>query len=114
MAVIPQDITDELAKAMNLKETSGALIGDVTKGGPADKSGMKRGDIIISFDGKQVENSSQLRNMVADTKPGTEVPVIVLRDSKKVELDVTLGTRPQLQLIKVMIPGNPTLMRNWV
>ncbi len=95
LAVVPQDITNELAKALNLKETSGALIGDVLKDGPADKAGIKRGDIIISFNDVKVENSTQLRNLVADLKPGTEVPVVLLRNKNEVELNVTLGKRPE-------------------
>jgi serine protease Do len=94
LAVVPQDITEDLAKALNLNETSGALIGDVTKDGPADKAGMKRGDIIKSFNGIEVDNSAQLRNIVSDTEPGTEVPLIVQRKNEKIELNVTLGTRP--------------------
>lgn len=95
LAVIPQDITDDLAKALDLKNTEGALIGDVTKDGPADKAGIERGDIIISFNGVKVKDSSQLRNMVADLKPGTKVPVVVLRENKELELDVILGKRPE-------------------
>jgi serine protease Do len=94
LGVVPQDITNDLAKAMNLEVTNGALVGDVFKDGPAEKAGIKRGDIIISFNDVKIENSTHLRNLVADLNPGTEVPVVLLRNNKKVELNVTLGIRP--------------------
>jgi serine protease Do len=94
LAVVPQDITDDLAKALDLDETNGALIGDVVKDGPADKAGMKRGDIVLTYNGKKVKDSAQLRNMVSETEPGTKVPVTVLRDGDKIDMDITLGERP--------------------
>ncbi len=95
LAIIPQDITDNLAKAMDLKTNEGVLVGDVVKDGPADKAGMKTGDIILKYDGKKIENSVQLRNMVAESKPNTEVDITILRNNDKKDLEVMLGKRPE-------------------
>jgi len=95
IGLIPQDINDDLAKALKLSGTEGVLVGDVDRAGPADKGGIRRGDVIVDFDGKKVENSTQLRNMAAQSKPGMPVKIGLLRDGKKMEVTVTLGERPK-------------------
>ncbi|MBN1272547.1 MAG: DegQ family serine endoprotease [Candidatus Aminicenantes bacterium] len=95
VGLVPQDINEDLAKALNLSDTMGVLVGDVDRGGPADKAGIKRGDVILEFDGKKVENSTALRNVAALDKPGTAVKVGLIRDGKKMEVTVTLGERPR-------------------
>jgi serine protease Do len=94
LGLLPQDIDDNLAKALKLKTTKGSLVGDVTSGGPADKVGIKRGDIITKFNGKDVENSVDLRNLVAQASPGSSARVTILRDGKEIEFTVVLGERP--------------------
>jgi serine protease Do len=94
LGLVPQDIDDNLAKALNLKSTKGSLVGDVSSDGPADKAGIKRGDIITSFNDKEIEDSQKLREIVAETKPGSTVPVAILRDGKGLVLNVTLAERP--------------------
>ncbi|NOY88661.1 MAG: DegQ family serine endoprotease [FCB group bacterium] len=94
LGVTIQDINDAIANAMNLKEHNGALVGDVLANSPADKAGMKAGDIIIKMDGENIPNSSLLRNKVASTAPGTKVNFTVLRDGKEVDLSVRLGEIP--------------------
>ncbi len=94
LGLVPQDIDDNLAKALNLKSTKGSLVGDVSPDGPADKAGIKRGDIITSFNDKEIENSQKLREDVAEVNPGTTVPVGILRDGKGIVLKVKLGERP--------------------
>ena len=95
LGLLPQDIDESLAKAMNLKTTDGSLVGDVTSGGPADKAGVKRGDIISSFNGTKITGSTQLRNLVAEAKPGSSVKLELLRDGKQNEVTVNLGERPK-------------------
>jgi serine protease Do len=97
MGILPQDIDEDLAQALNLKNTKGALVGDVTAGGPADKAGIKRGDVIVSLDGKMVDDSNELRNMVAQDKPDSRVKVGLVRDGKEKDLTVVLGERPNTQ-----------------
>jgi len=90
-----QDIDADLAKAMKLKGTNGALVAGVQKGGAADRAGIQRGDVIIELDGKKVRNSTELRNQVAQTKPGTAVKITLLRDGHQKRVTVTLAERPQ-------------------
>ncbi|HET6364775.1 MAG: DegQ family serine endoprotease, partial [Nitrospirota bacterium] len=91
LGVSIQNLTPELAKSLGMKETAGALVGGVEKDSPADKAGMKRGDLIIQFSGKKVEDSTGLRNMVAGSAPGTKAEIKVVRDQKEQILTVTLG-----------------------
>jgi serine protease Do len=95
IGLVPQDIDESLAKALKLSGTEGVIVGDVDKAGPADRAGIKRGDVIVEFDGKKVENSTQLRNMAAQAKPGSEVKIGLLRDGKKMEVSVNLAERPE-------------------
>jgi S1-C subfamily serine protease len=81
-----------MAQAMNLASTKGAVVSGVDAGSPADKAGLKQGDVITRFNGKDVADNNQLRLQVADTLPGTKVPVTVLRDGRTETFDVTLGT----------------------
>jgi serine protease Do len=94
LALLPQDIDPNMAKAMDLKNTNGALVGDVVKGGPADKAGVKRGDVIVEFNGKKVDNSTELRNIVAQTPPKTSVEMTLLRNGKTEHVKVKLAERP--------------------
>ena len=82
LGVMIQKVTPDLAKAFNLKEESGALVGDVTPGSPADKVGIKPGDIIIEFDGKPVKEMNELPRLVAAVPVGKVVEVKVLREGK--------------------------------
>ena len=94
LGLVPQDIDDNLAKALNLQTTNGSLVGDVSPDGPSDKAGIKRGDIIINFNGAAVTNSTQLRQLVADASPGSHIPVRILRDKKEMTMTVVLAERP--------------------
>jgi len=94
LAVLPQDITEELARALDLPSREGALVGSVTPGGPGDKGGIERGDVIVEFNGKKVKNSSGLRSEVARADPDNTVNLTVIRDGKRKTLKVKLGERP--------------------
>lgn len=94
IGVEPQDITPELADSFGLKQKSGAIIAGVIRGGPADKAGMKPGDILIAIEGKPVGDTTQMLNLVAQLKPGNKAKITVLRDTKEPTLDVLIGKRP--------------------
>jgi Do/DeqQ family serine protease len=86
-----QYITPDLAASMNLPSVKGALVAGVDPGSPAEKAGVKQGDVITSYNGRQVEDNNQLRNAVSLTKPGTSVPVEVLRNGRTERLNATVG-----------------------
>jgi serine protease Do len=94
LGVSIQPITPELAKQFNLKDEVGALIGDIVENSPAEKAGLKRGDVIIEYDGKKIKEPNTLRNMVANTLPGEEHQVKVLRDNKTLIVPLTIGELP--------------------
>lgn len=85
-----QNITDDTAKALEIKERNGVLVSNVVSGGAADKAGVKRGDIITAINGEKTEDSNVLRNKVASTAPGTDVKLTVIRDGKEIELTAKL------------------------
>lgn len=85
-----QNITDDTAKALELKDTSGVLVSNVRSGSAAEKAGVKRGDIINAINGEKIEDSNVLRNKVAGTLPGTEIKLTIVRDGNPVELSATL------------------------
>jgi serine protease Do len=94
LGVAIQAITPELAKGMNLKDTKGALVADVTKGSPAETAGIKRGDVIVSFDGKDVAEVNNLPILVAATPIEKAVPVQIRRNGSEQTLSVTVGRMP--------------------
>ncbi len=85
-----QNITDDTAKALELKEKNGVLVSNVKTGSAADKAGVKRGDIVTAINGEKIEDSNVLRNKVAGTAPGTAIKLSVVRDGKDLELTAKL------------------------
>ncbi len=94
LGVSVQSITPDLARQFNLKEDNGALVSDVVENSPAEEAGIQRGDVIIEFNGKKVDEPYILRNTVANTHPGDIVNITVVRDGKYKELSVTIGELP--------------------
>ena len=86
-----QTVNDELAEALGLEKAMGALVAEVTAGGPAEQAGVEAGDVIIKFDGKDVEEMRDLPRMVADTEVEKAVRVVVFRKGKTQTLKVTIG-----------------------
>ncbi|MBI4684476.1 MAG: DegQ family serine endoprotease [Nitrospirae bacterium] len=94
LGVSIQPITPDLAKQFGLKNEKGVLIGDVVEAGPAEKAGLQRGDVIVEFAGKEVDDPSNLRNMVASIPPDTEVTVKILHDGKQKTVKVVIAELP--------------------
>ncbi|WP_298291812.1 trypsin-like peptidase domain-containing protein [Thiomonas sp.] len=95
IGVEPQDVTDQLARALHLPHPEGVIIVGVLRQGPADQAGIRPGDIVLRVDGKAVDNTGQLLNTVAALKPGSEAAIDVLRDGRAQTLRVRIGVRPQ-------------------
>ncbi len=94
LGVMIQDVTPALARKLDLKQHQGALIGGVEPKSPADKAGLRSGDVVIEIDGKAVADSRHLKLAAARTKPGESVTVKILRDGSTRKLDVTVKELP--------------------
>jgi serine protease DegQ len=87
------DITAELAESLGLKANRGAIVGAIERGSPAEKSGMKLGDVIVAVNGKAAPDTTTTLNMIAEMPPGKSVPVTVMRHNQELRLDVIVGKR---------------------
>ena len=92
LGVSIQELTPELAKSFGLTTSKGALIADMMKGGPADKAGIERGDVVLVYRDKEMPNASTFRNEVANTPIGQEVNVTVWRNGKREQIRVKVGS----------------------
>lgn len=88
-----QDLNAKTAKKKNLKSEEGALVTHVTEKSPAEKAGLKAGDVVVDFNSRTIYDSEDLTKAVQRTKPGTSVPVIIQRDADRKTLQVTVGKR---------------------
>jgi serine protease Do len=95
LGVVIQDVNEDLAKSFNLENTKGVLISQVSEKSPAEEAGLQQGDVITDIEGKPVKDVSILRNMVAMIQPGAKVPVVIIRDGKKMDMEVTIGEQPE-------------------
>ncbi|MDB5855610.1 MAG: 2-alkenal reductase [Herminiimonas sp.] len=97
IGVEPQDITPELAQSFGLQRTSGTIIAGVLKDGPADKAGVKPGDILLAVDGKPISDTTDMLNQIALLTPGKESSLTVLRMNKEATLNLVVGKRPTIK-----------------
>jgi len=96
LGVYMQQITSDLREGLDLKKSDkGVLISGVEDDSPADKAGLEDGDVIVEFDGKSVTSPDELRDMVADTEPGSKVEVVVIRDGDRKTFDIVVAERPE-------------------
>lgn len=95
LGVSVQAMSPQLAKQFGVENAEGALVGEVVKDSPADKAGMKRGDVIVGFDGRKVDDSGHLRNMAASTPVGSRVKVDIVRDKSRMAVEVEIGEQPK-------------------
>jgi serine protease Do len=93
-----QNVTDDVAEAIGLDTARGALVTDVPEG-PSQEAGVESGDVIVSFDGREVQDSGELVRVVGNTEVGKAVAITVFRDGEEVELEITLGRREEAEAI---------------
>ena len=86
LGVTVQPVTPDMAASLQLKDVSGAIVSSVTPGSAADRAGIQRGDIIVSFNGQPAGDSNTLRNRIAEATPGSKATVVINRDNKPREL----------------------------
>jgi serine protease Do len=98
LGVSIQQITPELAKTFGLKQANGALVSDVMDASPAEKAGVKQGDVIVEFNGKKIKSSSELPHIVGSTSVGKEVVMRIIRDGEELPLQVKVGELKDEQL----------------
>jgi serine protease Do len=94
LGVSIQTLDRDLADAMGIDQAHGVLVADVSPDGPAKKAGIVRGDVILAIDGHEVRSTGELRNLVASHASGKSVDVTIVRDKKKRDIDVELGSLP--------------------
>jgi serine protease Do len=94
LGIYGQDITPEMAKLLQLKNSQGVIVASVEPGSPADKAGLKSHDVLLEMSGKKIESYDSFRNEVAMLKPDSRITFLVSRDGKTTEITVTLAERP--------------------
>jgi serine protease Do len=92
--VLIQDVTLDLAESFGMKQPRGALVAKVLPDSPAQAAGFRVGDVIVGFNGREVMNSANLPPIVGSSQVGVKIPVDIIRDGRKQQLDVKLGELP--------------------
>jgi serine protease Do len=105
IGVVIQEVTRDLATSFGLERPRGALVNSVEKGSPADKAGVEATDIILAFDGKPVESSSDLPRIVGSTRPGSQSAIEVWRKGKTQKLNITVAELQEDRVASTEKPG---------
>ena len=95
IGIEPQNLTPELADSFRAPRGRGVLVANVMRNGPAEEAGIRVGDVLMTVDGKPVNDMSTLLNLVAELKPGSQAALTVLRNRTEVKLNATVGRRPR-------------------
>ncbi len=95
LGVTVQGVTSDLASSLGLKEVRGAIVSSVNSGSPAERAGVKQGDVITTINGKPVNNSNDLRNEIAAMAPGSRVELGIVRDGHERQMEATLAELPE-------------------
>jgi serine protease Do len=109
LGVMIQKITPDLKEKLNLKDERGALVADVVSGGPADKAGIKRGDVILTFNGNEIRESSQLPYLVGSTPVGQVAKVEVIRKGEKQSFEVKIAELKEENVSQALSREKPIL-----
>jgi serine protease DegQ len=95
IGVEPQDVTPELAQALRLARSEGAIIAGLMRGGPAERAGVRTGDVLLAVDGISIANTASMLNVIAQLQPGTTARFRFLRSGRELELPIVVGRRPK-------------------
>lgn len=95
MGIVFQELNDDLASSFNLKKSQGILVAEVIKNSPAEKAGIKQGDIILEYDKTKIKNMNCFKNAIASLPPGKMLSLKILRDGKERFIKIKLGTYPK-------------------
>jgi serine protease Do len=95
MGIRPQPVTDAIRRAMGLEDSKGVLVADVIAGQPADKAGIRSGDVIVAVNGEKTDGVEQFRKQVAGFVPGSSISVGIVRDGERMAKRMTLTTFPE-------------------
>lgn len=102
LGVVPQEVTPDLAEGLGLKDGGGGVIvASVQDDSPASQAGVEQGDVIVRFDGREVRGVDKFRQMVAETKVGSKVELVVVRNKKEIKLRAVIGELPDESAAKV-------------
>jgi serine protease DegQ len=101
-----QDISPELAESSKLKNTEGSLIAGVIKGSPAERAGLKAGDILLEINGHQVLDSGTMLGLISELKPNKQATLKISRNQKMMTVAITIGRRPSAETIQNEVPEN--------
>jgi serine protease Do len=99
LGVSIQSVTPDLANTLGLEKSRGALVAEVLKDGPAERAGIKVGDVIVDFDGTEIKDSNELPTIVARTRPDKQVRVKLLRDRKELSIPVTINELKETEVV---------------
>jgi len=105
LGIVIQEVNQQLADSFGLKTPNGALVSSVEEGSPAAKAGLKSGDVILKFDGKEISRSAELPAQVADMKPGTKATLQVWRNGATKNVEVTVGEMKDAKVASAATPG---------
>ncbi len=94
IGVIVQDVTPVIAEQFKLERPRGVIISDLAPSGPAARAGLKRGDVVLAWNGQEVKDFGHLRNLIAESRPGSQARVTIIREGRQQELAITVAERP--------------------
>ena len=100
LGVMIQDITPEISKALDINRDKGGLISEVQRGSPADRAGIRRGDVIISVEGEEIADAATLARKLALTEPGVDTKFVVFRDGEEKIFTIKLVEHPENEKVK--------------
>ncbi len=112
LGVLIQEVSKELAESFGLKKPQGALVAQVLEDSPAEKAGLRTGDVIIAYEGQEIKFSSELPHMVGRTRVGDTATLKVFREGKEKSIKVQIGELPSNEQVASKGPGKPNTQSN--